>query len=107
MQPSQGHPEFADLDRAIERAQSQATALRNNIREGLSSIRRTQNSVEDTYTIRISNAERERHIVLIRKTKELLQRYNNLPLSQDERILLVDNELLIDTLALILQVELS
>ena len=105
--PSDSAKLMAHLDRSIARIQSSATALHNNVRDALSSIRRDNNIADDTYRVVLPNAGREAVIEMIGNSERLVEEYHKQVSSELERLLLKDHVKLVETLAIILDVELD
>ena len=97
----------ADLDAILNRVQGKATALRNNIRNALSSIKHTQNTADNTYTIELPTTSRDEVITIMREAERIIEHCHRKSSSTDtEKGLLKEIVILVETLAAVLDVEL-
>ena len=97
----------AELDAILNRVQGKATALRNNIRNALSSIKHTHNATDDTYRIELPKESRDGVIEIVREGEKVIEHFHQNLLSAKEKKLLMEVVILLETLATVLDVKLS
>lgn len=108
MEPSENQPDpMAELEKTFNRIQSRATALNSNLRSALSSVRRSRNSADDTFTVTLTDTERAPLVEMIQDSEKVIQSFSNTQLSNRDRLLLATQMLITEAMATLLEVELS